>query len=66
MERKPGVGRALVHALCAEGRQVLEQGAAVVDGVLEESFQTFSDCDRQELHRLIEKALHVGNEDAGR
>ena len=57
VERRPGPGRTILHALSAEGRHVLSQGGAVVDGVLEASFRTLSDCERQSLFRLLEKAL---------
>ncbi|RQP23177.1 MarR family winged helix-turn-helix transcriptional regulator [Piscinibacter terrae] len=57
IERVPGHGRALLHRLTATGQAVLEQGHALVDEALAESFSPLTGAERQTLAGLLEKLL---------
>lgn len=57
IERTPGAGRAVRHRLTSEGERVRQQGAGVMDGVLERSFAPLTAAERETFHALLAKLL---------
>ena len=56
LERVAGPGRKVQHRLTDAGDRVRTAGAALVDGVLEESLGGLSQTELQTLHTLLAKA----------
>lgn len=56
LTRIEGPGRAVRHALTAEGERVRAAGAKILERVLAESIGTLSERDRATLYRLLVKA----------
>jgi DNA-binding MarR family transcriptional regulator len=61
IERRAGPGRAIRHRLTPKGEAALKKGSAVIDPVLEASFAALSGRQRDELYRLIARALAEGD-----
>ncbi len=61
VERLAGPGRAIRHRLTPKGEALLRKGYDVIDGVLEESFAPLSDRQREQLLKLISRALIEGH-----
>jgi DNA-binding MarR family transcriptional regulator len=61
IERVPGPGRAIRHRLTSKGEATLRKGYDVVDQVFEASFAPLTVRQREELDRLISRALTEGN-----
>lgn len=59
LTRVDGPGRAVRHALTADGDRVRAAGAQIIDGVLAESVGTLSQRDRATLYRLLAKAAEA-------
>jgi len=57
IERIPGPGRAVRHRLTALGARLRAEGQALVDAVLQASFQTLSATELDQLGELLDKAL---------
>ncbi|OLR93724.1 MarR family winged helix-turn-helix transcriptional regulator [Actinokineospora bangkokensis] len=57
VERLPGPGRAVRHRITAAGKQVLDRAAAVVDGVVAESFAPLDEDEVAQLDHLLTKLL---------
>ena len=57
IERVAGGGRVLLHRLTREGRAMLEQGHAIADGVLAESFAPLTAAQRKQLQGLLDLLL---------
>lgn len=57
IERVPGPGRAVRHRLTDEGARLRAEGQALVDAVLEASFQNLSATELDQLGDLLDKAL---------
>jgi DNA-binding MarR family transcriptional regulator len=60
IERVPGPGRAVRHRLTSKGEATLRKGYDVVDQVFEASFAPLSVRHREELYRLLSRALVEG------
>ena len=58
VERVPGPGRAIHHRLTPRGRQVQQDGGAIVDGVLAETVGKLTPEELADLHRLLLRAGH--------
>lgn len=65
IERVPGPGRAIRHRLTSKGEATLRKGYDVVDQVFEASFAPLTVRQREELDRLISRALIEGNPPQG-
>jgi DNA-binding MarR family transcriptional regulator len=63
VERKPGVGRALVHNLTPKGHSVLLQGLVIAKNVVEDAFRDLAETERTQLLRLVRKTLLNGGEE---
>jgi DNA-binding MarR family transcriptional regulator len=61
IERVAGPGRAIRHRLTPRGEATLRKGHEVVGPVLESSFAALSSRQREELYRLIGRALVEGS-----
>ena len=61
IDRIEGPGRAVHHRLTPAGEAVLEKGYAATAAVLEASFRPLSPRQRQDLSRLISRALVGGD-----
>jgi DNA-binding MarR family transcriptional regulator len=61
IERVAGPGRAIRHRLAPRGEATLRKGHEVVGPVLESSFAPLTSRQREELHRLISRALVEGS-----
>ncbi len=61
IERTAGPGRAIRHHLTAKGEATLKKGFAALDPILGASFAPLSTRQRDELYRLIAKALVEGH-----
>lgn len=59
VKRESGEGRAFVHTLTPKGRELLEQGRGVVQGVLADSFSGLNEEERAALMTLLAKLLDV-------
>jgi DNA-binding MarR family transcriptional regulator len=59
LTRIDGPGRAVRHALTADGERIRAAGAQIVDEVLAESIGTLSQRDRATLHQLLVKAAQA-------
>jgi DNA-binding MarR family transcriptional regulator len=57
IERVPGPGRAVRHQLTDKGRSLREQGTAIVERVLKESFASLSPDDLAVLDRILMRVL---------
>lgn len=57
--RVDGPGRAVRHALTADGERIRAAGAQIVESVLAESIGTLSQRDRATLYRLLVKAAEA-------
>ena len=57
IERVPGPGRAVRHRLTAQGARLRAEGQALVDAVLQASFQNLSAAELGQLGELLDKAL---------
>jgi DNA-binding MarR family transcriptional regulator len=57
IERVPGPGRAVRHRLTAHGARLRAEGQALVDVVLQASFQELSAAELDQLGKLLDKAL---------
>jgi len=57
IERLPGPGRAVRHRLTARGARLRAEGQALVDTVLQASFQNLSAAELNQLGELLDKAL---------
>ena len=57
IEREAGHGRALQHRLTASGEAILQQGHAVVNEVLSESFSPLTDTERDTFYDLLTRLL---------
>jgi DNA-binding MarR family transcriptional regulator len=60
IERVAGLGRAIRHQLTLAGEAALRKGYAPTGPVLEASFRPLSARQRQDLYRLISRALTDG------
>jgi len=60
IERTAGPGRAIRHRLTPRGEATLRKGHEVVGPVLESSFAALTNRQRQDLYRLIVRALVEG------
>lgn len=60
IERVAGPGRAIRHRLTPKGEATLKKGYAMVDEVFETSFAPLSQRQREDLYRLISRALVDG------
>ena len=60
IERFPGPGRVTHHRLTATGKSLLDQGRGVMVGVLETSFASLTESDRDTLAALLAKMLGNG------
>jgi DNA-binding MarR family transcriptional regulator len=60
IERVAGPGRAIRHKLTPRGEATLRKGHEVVGPVLESSFAALSSRQREDLYRLIGRALVDG------
>jgi len=60
IERVVGPGRAIRHRLTPKGSAVLRKGHAVTSGVLDDSFAPLSSAQREQLFKLIRRALSEG------
>lgn len=60
IERVAGPGRAIRHRLTSKGETVLRKGYDVVDRVLDGSFAPLTSRQRDDLYRLISRALTEG------
>jgi DNA-binding MarR family transcriptional regulator len=60
IERVAGPGRAIRHKLTPRGEATLRKGHEVVGPVLESSFAALSSRQREDLYRLIGRALVEG------
>lgn len=56
IERVPGPGRAVRHRLTSRGQEVNEAGAAVLNGVFDETLGRLTPHERADLHRLLLRA----------
>ncbi|HXT87783.1 MAG TPA: MarR family winged helix-turn-helix transcriptional regulator [Trebonia sp.] len=56
IERVPGPGRAVHHQLTPRGREVNTAGAAILDGVLDETLGQLTPQERADLYRLLLRA----------
>jgi len=61
IERIPGPGRAVRHRLTSKGEATLRKGYDVVDQVFAASFAPLTVRQREELYRLLSRALIEGN-----
>jgi len=57
VERKQGVGRALLHILTPKGHSILEQGLAIAKNVIGDAFKDLTEAERMQLLRLVQKVL---------
>lgn len=60
IERKAGRGRAIWHRLTPKGQSVLKRGYEVIGEVLDASFGPLSGRQREELYRILKRALEDG------
>jgi DNA-binding MarR family transcriptional regulator len=60
IERAAGPGRAIRHRLTPKGEATLRKGYAVSEAVLEASFAPLSRRQREDLYRLLARALVEG------
>jgi len=60
IERIAGPGRAIRHRLTPKGEATMRKGYAVIDGVLEASFEPLSSRQREQLFKLISRVLSEG------
>jgi DNA-binding MarR family transcriptional regulator len=61
IERAAGPGRAIRHRLTARGEATLRTGHEVVGQVLDSSFASLTNRQREDFYRLIRRALTEGN-----
>jgi DNA-binding MarR family transcriptional regulator len=61
IERVPGPGRAIRHRLTPKGEATLRKGYQVIDQVFEASFAPLTVRQRDELYRLLSRALVEGS-----
>ncbi len=61
IERVPGPGRAVRHRLTSKGEATLRQGYDVVDQVFDASLAPLTARQRDELYRLLGRALIEGS-----
>lgn len=61
VQRQPGAGRVMTHALTPAGLGVLGKCQEVAPAVMEHTFAALNETDRQELHRLL--AILLADED---
>lgn len=61
IERIPGPGRAVRHRLTSKGEATLRKGYDVVDQVFAASFAPLTVRQREELYRLLSRALIEGD-----
>jgi DNA-binding MarR family transcriptional regulator len=61
IERMPGRGRAIRHRLTPKGEATLKKGHLVVDQVFQRSFGPLSARQRDDLYRLVARALVEGS-----
>ena len=57
VESQPGAGRMNVQTLTAKGRDLLNRGQKIMSEVVESSFSSLSEAERDELARLLSKIL---------
>ena len=57
IERVPGPGRAVRHRLTDRGEQVRSAGAAMLDGVLAQSFSTLTKAELDQFGALLHRLL---------
>lgn len=57
IERVPGPGRAVKHRLTAKGEELRAEGQEAVDAVLENSFDTLTPAQLDQLGTLLDSAL---------
>jgi len=57
VERRAGVGRAIVHRLTPRGRALLRRGQKVMSQVTRASFAPLTGSERDQLERLLTKVL---------
>ena len=60
IERWAGRGRAIWHRLTPRGQSVLKKGYGVIGEVLDASFGPLSNRQRNELYRILKRALEDG------
>ena len=58
IERVPGPGRAVRHRITEKGEQVRKEGAALVEGVLRESFAPLTPAQLKSLDGLLRVLVH--------
>ena len=58
IERVPGPGRAVRHRVTEKGEQVRKEGAALVEGVLRESFAPLTPAQLKSLDGLLRVLVH--------
>lgn len=58
IERVPGPGRAVRHRLTGKGEQVRKDGAALVEGVLRESFRPLTPTQLNSLDKMLRMLVH--------
>lgn len=61
IERVEGRGRAIRHRLTPKGEAMLRKGSEAIGEVFERSFAPLTNRQREELYRLIERALTDGD-----
>ncbi len=61
IDRAAGPGRAIRHRLTPKGETALRRGYDVIDGVLEASLAPLTSRERQDLFKLISRALIEGD-----
>jgi DNA-binding MarR family transcriptional regulator len=61
IERVAGPGRAIRHRLTPRGEALLRKGYDLVDQVLDGSFAPLTSRQREELYRLLSRALVEGS-----
>jgi DNA-binding MarR family transcriptional regulator len=61
IKRIAGPGRAIRHKLTPKGEATLRKGYEVIDGVFEASLAPLSSRQRDELYRLLSRALEEGS-----
>ena len=61
IKRVAGPGRAIRHKLTRQGEATLRKGYEVIDEVFEASLAPLSSRQRDELYRLLSKALEEGS-----
>jgi len=57
VERRPGLGRAMLHRLTPKGKALLRAGQKVMSSVVGASFGPLGKAERCELARLLNKVL---------